>query len=237
METPHQPFNVYTHPAGSDYACFAFEACQVLSGEQATAENEALQAMAASDEDKHPISAMAWDFSKTEKFGWCDTIKLSAKCLRQSVAKLNASSGIPMLINHNINDSIGLWTSAVIKANKLYLDGFILKGDPTGETYIRRAGKGLVKCVSIGMHILGKEWDKEKRDLIHVTEGNLYECSLTPLPLQEEARILKASAFSRNDPPPEIDAPTPGGDKAFGDLIANLNAAKAAFSGEKRCPN
>ena len=87
--------------------------------------------MSAAEEDKYPIHVMAWDFSKTEKFGWCGTIKLSAKALSGTVADLNAKkNGIPMLVNHNFDTAIGRWLKAEIKNNKLYLQGLHSEGRP-----------------------------------------------------------------------------------------------------------
>ena len=235
LENQPAPYRVYQHPAGESHAIFAFDETQLISGEAACKESEHLQAMSAAEEDKYPIHVMAWDFSKTEKFGWCGTIKLSAKALSGTVADLNAKkNGIPMLVNHNFDTAIGRWLNAEIKNNKLYLQGFILKGDPLGDIYANRCKKGVIDKVSIGMAIIAKKWDENDRDLMLVTEGKLDECSLTPCPLQDATKILTASAFRADTPPPES-TPQPI-DNGAEKLIANLNAAKAAFSGENRCP-
>lgn len=96
-----------------------------------------------------------------------------------------------MLFNHDINQVIGKWTNIQKIDDKLVAEPEFDEEDPNAKMVARKIEKKLINGCSIG--ILVEEALPDENMNIVVLKSKLKECSITPLPSNENAVKLYAS--------------------------------------------
>jgi len=103
-----------------------------------------------------------------------------------------------MLYNHKIDKVLGKWNQVIKEDNKLY---GIAEFDNTNEKAIEiqnQVTKDYVVGVSIGAEILDG-YIREEDDVLIITKSLLKEASITALPANKKARVIKDTDYIIDD--------------------------------------
>ena len=100
---------------------------------------------------------------------------------------VNRKTNIKMLFNHNSDDLMGVWTTAIEREDGLFVKGIMHKEDPLAQRMKRLIDMGALDSMSIGFRVKDYIIDDGIRV---IKEMDLHEVSLVPFPANEEAAIM-----------------------------------------------
>lgn len=129
------------------------------------------------------ISGVAWKFATADRVG--DMIEPGAF--------KGVSLPIPMLFGHDGNDPVGVWDTAVEKADGLYLTGKLLVDDlPRAREVRALVQSGAVRGISVGF--LTKKAGNRPGGGRTIKSLELLEASLVTVPMHPGARVTSAKS-------------------------------------------
>ena len=109
-----------------------------------------------------------------------------------------------MLDNHNMNGLVGRWDDLRVEGELLVADPVFDDGVALGAERKGQVERGFLRGASPGIIILAAEWRED--EAMYVTEWELMEGSVTPLPSNAGALTLRIFDNNRQ-PVPDKDVP------------------------------
>lgn len=105
-----------------------------------------------------------------------------------------------MLYDHKSDLSIGFWKNLRIEGSQLIADPDF-DADDEAQKYAAKVERGSLKGLSVGMYINAGEWRVDAltgREELYITEWELVECSITPVPSNPNA-LVSLRVLDRNN--------------------------------------
>lgn len=134
-------------------------------------------------DDAGVVSGIAWPFGTADRVG--DKIDPAAfKAI---------SLPLPMLFGHDKNDPVGVWETATVKSDGLYMSGRLLIDDvPRAKQVFALVKAGAVPGISIGF--ITKKSTPRRGGGRDISALDLFEASLVTAPMHPGARVTSAKS-------------------------------------------
>lgn len=118
--------------------------------------------------------------------------KLLPGCLSKSLA--GRSAPLPMLFAHDLRRPIGAWKEWSERPDGLHVKGTITLGTRDGQEAYALAKDGALTGLSIGWNPLKQT--RDEKGVRSVTEAEILEGSLVPVPMNDRTRVSAVKAIS-----------------------------------------
>jgi len=124
---------------------------------------------------------------------------LSGDCVKRGAFAASllrqAGQAMPMLLNHETAEPIGVWERIAEDTHGLFVSGCLLVGDERSRRTLRLIQAGALSGLSIGYRAKRSRPNaSEGRDLLEI---DLWEVSIVAFPMLREARL----SFSQSETP------------------------------------
>jgi HK97 family phage prohead protease len=119
--------------------------------------------------------------------------RLHAGCLSKSLAA--RSTPLPMLLHHDLQRPIGAWKEWNESSDGLYVKGNITLATRDGAEAHALASDGALTGLSVGW--LPVKGDRDSKGVRDITEAELFEGSLVPVPMNPMTRVTSVKSITR----------------------------------------
>lgn len=134
-------------------------------------------------DDAGMVSGIAWPFGTADRVG----DKIGPDAFK------TISMPMPMLFGHDKNDPIGVWETATIKSDGLYLSGRLLVDDvPRAKQVFALVKAGAVRGISIGF--ITKKAIRRTGGGRDISALDMFEASLVTAAMHPGARVTSAKS-------------------------------------------
>lgn len=166
-----------------------------------------------SSDDNRTFSGYGSTFGNTDRVG--DIVEAGA--FSKSLDEHKGNGSMPsLLLHHDLNRPIGVWSEMREDAKGLYVEGKLTRGVRDADEAYALLKDGALHSMSIGYRVKREEYDR-KTGINHLHEIALHEVSLVTIPANAEAvigavknadgmpdvreieRILRDAGFSRRE--------------------------------------
>ena len=138
-----------------------------------------------SDNDDRTFSGYGSTFGNTDRVG--DVVRQGA--FSKSLEGHKDQGTMPsLLLHHDLNRPIGVWTEMREDAKGLYVEGRLTKGVRDADEAYNLLKDGALHSMSIGYRVVDEEYDR-KTGINYLNEISLHEVSLVTIPANAAAVV------------------------------------------------
>lgn len=150
-----------------------------------------------SDEGDRTFSGYGSTFGNTDRVG--DVVRQGA--FHKSLEDHKSEGTMPsLLLHHDLNRPIGVWTEMSEDAKGLYVAGRLTKGVRDADEAYNLLKDGALHSMSIGYRVVDEEYDR-KTGVNYLNEIKLHEVSLVTIPANAQALV---TGVKNSDGQPDI---------------------------------